>query len=65
VIGAMWRRWRVQRDLRKMTGNLSMYEQALIVIRTIETHPELRQSMRRALAISVKGTRKKAAERAR
>lgn len=65
MIGAMWRRWRVQRDLRKQTGNLSMYEQALIVIATIEKHPELRQALRRALAINLKGGRKKAAERAR
>lgn len=61
MIGSMWRRWRVKRDLRTMTAELSYYEQACILIRTIEQDPNLRQALRRALGITVAGTRRKAA----
>lgn len=62
MIGAMWRRWRVRRDLRKAEADLSYYEQACIVIRTIETDPHLRQALRRALGVNMAGKKGKGRE---
>jgi hypothetical protein len=56
VIGQMWRRWRVKRDLRTLAGELSQFEQACVLIRVIEQDKDLRQALRRALGISVAGT---------
>lgn len=64
MIGAMWRRWRVRRELRTVAGELSQFEQACILIRVIETDAALRQSLRRALGITLAGTPRKAARRA-
>lgn len=61
MIGAMWRRWRVRRDLRKLEADLSYYEQACILIRVIETNADLRQALRRALGITIAGTRRRKA----
>ena len=59
---AMAGRWSfVSGVLRTLAGELSDYERACILIRVIETHPDLRQSLRRALGVTVAGTRRKAA----